>query len=457
MLKLAQTTAAICSLSWLAFCPPVHGEDKTSTQRTTFTLEQAVDFALANNPDIQIMHQRIGQSEAKLGEALASFYPDVKVRMLYERTTNPAIAFSMIISQRRLNLNQTSNAFNHPGAIQNFRPEVTATYSLFRGGQDYQAKKAAELGIETAELQASATRNQLIEAVTSSFYGLLAGKEAHNVALRSIDSVQSQLKQTETRFKTGAALKSDVLSLKVQLAEAQDMEIQTANAIELARSGLKTLLGMDNEATFRIAGGASAFKLPTSYPDFKALLDQALAQRPEIAKARKQVEIAQRLLSAAKGAYLPSANAYVSYGYNSPNFTFSSNQSNVTAGVRLEMDIFNGFKTSKKIKKAERKLAEAERTENKVKLSVQNEVKSAHLYLGEAMARVNVTRASIAAAEESLRLVSRQRKAGVVTVTRYIETEVARDQALARDISARYDALRADAELKKSVGTWRME
>ena len=121
------------------------------------------------------------------------------------------------------------------------------------------------------------------------------------------------------------------------------------------------------------------------------------------------------------------------------------------------MDIFNGFSTSEGVKKAQRKLAEARTKQTQVKLSIENEVKMAHLKLRESLARVNVTRASIAAAEEALRLVNQQRKAGVVTVTRYIETEVARDKAHARDIAARFDALRAEAELKKALGTWKVE
>ena len=63
-----------------------------------------------------------------------------------------------------------------------------------------------------------------------------------------------------------------------------------------------------------------------------------------------------------------------------------------------------------------------------------------------------MTSSSVKAAEEALRLVNEQRKAGVVTVTRYIEAEVARDKSYARNIAARFDALRAEAELNQAIG-----
>ncbi len=454
MFNFSKLTAGICCN--LLFSSIVVAEVSAVAPQNAYTLEQAVNFALANNPDLQIMHERIGQAEAQLGEAMAGFYPQVQVRMSYEHTDNPARAFSMIIAQRRLNLDGSTD-FNHPGGVDNYRPEVVASYSLYRGGQDYQAGKAAELGVETAELQESATRNQLIQTVTSAFYGLLAAKEAHKVAVSSITAVESELKQSRKRYKAGTVLKSDVLSLEVQLAEALDRELQTANAIELTRSSLKTLLGMDANHSFTIADGADQFQLPESYASYDILLEQALAKRPEIATAQKQLEIAERQLSAAKGAHLPRADAYVIYGSDSKNFGFSANRDNVTAGVTVEMELFSGFSTSERIKKAERELAEARKRQTQVKLAVENELKSAYLKLREALARVEVTQASIAAAEEALRLIKRQRKAGVVTVTRYIETEVARDKAYARDIAARFDALRAEAELKKALGTRRAE
>jgi outer membrane protein len=85
-------------------------------------------------------------------------------------------------------------------------------------------------------------------------------------------------------------------------------------------------------------------------------------------------------------------------------------------------------------------------------LQIENAVKSAQLRLQEALNRADVAAVSVQAAEEALRLVNEQRQAGVVTVTRYIEAEVARDKAHTRQISARFDALRAEAELKQATG-----
>jgi len=425
----------------------------SATENHNYNLQQAIDYAIIHNPNLQIMQDRIGQAEAQLGIALSSFYPSIKTSLSYEHSDRPAQAFMMTINQRRLDFSGTTD-FNNPGGADNYRPEVSASYSLFRGGQDYYQSKAAELGVQAATLEKSATRNRLIQVISSTFYAYLASVEADKVATRSVEAVKNELRQSKIRHEAGSVLRSDVLSLEVQLAEAQDSKIKTANAIEIAKAGLKNLLGLSAREPFNI-DSSDHWNLPQDNSSFDDLLNLAMAQRPETQAANKRIAIAQHQLSAARGAYLPTADAYLAYGSDSKNLDFSTNRDNVTAGVMVEMDIFSGFSDREKIKKAQHQLAIAKKTAKHVQLDIENAVKTAHLKLSEALARVKVTSSSVIAAEEALRLVNEQRKAGMVTVTRYIEAEVARDKSHARNISARFDALRAEAELNQAIGNWK--
>jgi outer membrane protein TolC len=421
----------------------------------SFTLDQAIDYALANNPDLQIASERIGQAEAQLGVALSAFYPQVTARVGYDHSNNPAQVFSMIVSQRDFDANSSINNINNPGYRQNFRPEIIGKLSLFRGGQDYQNSKAAELGIDAAEFERSTVRNALIEAVTATYYAYLAAQEAQKVAQDSISAIASELNQTKLQYEAGTVLKSDVLSLEVQLAEAQDAEIRAANGIEIAKTSIANLLGLSSFQAFTVASSSPLLPKPKLPASFNDLLDQAMAQRPEVKAAVNQVEISLRKLKSEQGAYLPKADAYVSYGQNSQSPGFSSDKDNVTAGVTVEMDLFSGFNTQQRVNAAERKAAEARETERKTKLAIEQEVKIAFLKLKEALARMHVTEASVLAADEALRLVNEERRAEIVTVTRYIESEVARNKAQSNTIAAHYDALSAEAALKKAIGDWK--
>ena len=432
-----------------------HSVDKTDKSAgQSFTLDQAIDYALNNNPDLQIATERIGQAEAQLGVALSAFYPQITAKVGYDHSNNPAQVFSMIVAQRDFGANSI-NTINNPGYRQNFRPEIIGKLSLFRGGQDYQNSKAAELGISAAEFERSSVRNALIEAVTASYYAYLAAQEAHKVAQDAILAIAGELKLTTLRYEAGTVLKSDVLSLEVKSAEAQDAQIRAANGIELAKTSIATLLGLSAEQAFTVASVSSKLPDPKLVSSFNDALELAMTQRPEVKAAANQVEISQLQVKSRQGAYLPKADAYVSYGQNSQSPGFSASKDNVTAGISVEMDLFSGLETKNRVSAAERKAAEAREMERKTKLAIEQEVKIAFLKLQEALARMRVTEASVASADEALRLVHEQRRAETVTVTRYIEAEVARNKAHSDTIAARYDALSAEAALKKAVGDWK--
>jgi outer membrane protein len=192
--------------------------------------------------------------------------------------------------------------------------------------------------------------------------------------------------------------------------------------------------------------------LPASLEGLQA---QALGDRPEMRIARSQLETRQLELKIAQGEHLPRVDAYVNYGLNERSPEFSSAHDNVTSGVSVEMDLFAGLGTQARIRKAERRLAEARAHLRKIRLQIAQDVKSAYLDLQEALQRTEVTQAAVAAAAEALRLVTLQYRAGTATVTRFLESEVANDQAQTQWLAARYDSLRAEAALQRALGAWR--
>jgi outer membrane protein TolC len=444
-------TGSVCLAESKIINPSNTVAEKSSV--SVYSLDKAINYALDNNPDLQIASERIAQAEARLGEAWSAFYPQISARVGYQVSNNPAQVFGMMVAQREFNTAAITN-INHPGFRENFRPEINGSISLYRGGQDYANTKIANLSVEAADLEHSTLRNALVQAVSASYYSYFAAQEAEKVAQNSISAIDSQLDQTRKRFNAGTVLRSDVLSLEAKLAEAQEAQIKAANGVELAKSSLSVLLGLPVSQDFTVAPAANLY-ISTQTKSFKELLSQALAQRPEIQAAAKQIEIAEQQVQSEKGGYLPKVDAFVSYGQDNQNPGYSFAKDNVTAGVQVEVDLFSGFRTKQRVSAAERKLAEVQEQDRKTRLNIEQEVHAAHLKLNEALARLKVTEAAVKSAEEALRLVSIQRQAEVVTVTRYIEAQSAANQAHSNAVAAHYDALTAQAALKKALGEWK--
>lgn len=415
------------------------------------TLQQAIDLAFERNPSLQAAAARYEQALAKVDEAAAAFYPRVSARVAYNYTDNPAEAFFYIVSQRRFN-DQLN--INQPGWVENFRPEVVGTWSLFRGGQDFYRRKAAELGVEQADLERSALHNHLAAAVTSAYYAMAIAPRQVEVAQRSIEAVDSELGQARARHADGTGLRSDVLSLEVRRSEAREAEVKAVNAIELARSGLLTLLGGEEPGSIGVDDRGLT---PPDWvsQDLPKILEEARSQRPELQASDRLVELRRHELEAERGALLPRVNAYVAYGQNSRSPGFSTARENTSLGISAEIDLFAGGAINSKISQAERRVTEAEAERERNRLEIEDEVRKAHTSLKEAIERMRVAESGLSAAQEALRLVHEQFRGGAATVSRYLDAEADRAGAETRVIAARYQAYVAEANLKKASGFWR--
>lgn len=414
------------------------------------TVEEAVGTALRENPDARAAAERIGEAEARLGEATSAFYPRVDGRIGFARTDNPAQAFAMILNQRKFNFDLN---FNDPGPTQNVRPEILGAFPIFRGGQDYLRRQAAELGVEAAKLERLAVRNALTEAVISAFYALVAAPQLADAAGASVRAVDAALDHARTGFDAGTVLKSDVLSLETRLAAAREEQLRATNAVELARTGLRTLLGLPAGQTVEIAPTAGAIA-PTLPATADEAVTRAAADRPELGAAASQVAMREREVKAERAAYLPTIDIVGGYANDSSNFQLTHQNDSWLVGATAEINVFSGFRTREKVRAAEAQLGQAREIERRTRLEVEREAQNAFLSYGEARERDAVSQAGVASAEAALRLVEDQYRAGTVTVTRYLEAEAARSQAQSRAIAARYDVRRAEAALQKAIGAW---
>ena len=414
-------------------------------------LDQLLELAFERNPDLQAAKERIGQAEAQVAEATAAFYPRLTGAVGYSYTNNPALAFSAIVSQRRY---EPTMNINQPGFVENFRPELIGSMSLFRGGQDYYRKKAAELGVEAAELERSAMHNRLAASVTAAYYAVLAAPKQVEAARHSLEAVESELKNARILHNEGALLKSDVLSLEVRRSQAKETELKTLNSVELTRSGLRTLLGLDTSETLEIRESTDK-PIPAQQDNLSGLITQALVQRPEMQAAARQVEIREKELRAEQGGHLPRVNAYASYGINNRSPSFNFNNDNLTMGVNAEIDLFAGGATVARVTGAERKVAEAQAIRERTRLDIEDDVRKAQANWVEAEQRKEVAEAAKHSATEALRLVREQYRAGAATVTRYLEAEADQAQSEIHEVSVRYDALVARAFLQQAIGSWK--
>jgi len=417
--------------------------------KTPVSLDQAIALALQDHPDIEMALARIRQAHAMIDEATASFWPVISAYGEYLQGDAPSSYLFKTIDQRELPSNVN---FNDPGWFKNYEVGLQARINLFNGGRDLLHRRMAETGLQIHELDRRSIENALVESVIHAYFQALAAQDYVEIAKQSVETVEEQRRVVEVRYRAGGALRSDLLSLEVRLAQAREELVRGKNNYDLTIAALAILLSLDPDAALRLRGGETVVR---DFPkDYASGLTQALANRPELKKVRHQVVQSYMALDMARAGYLPKLDAYAKYYMADASADFDTGRDNWVAGVILNWDFFTGLSTRADVNKARGVLEEMLALDRKTTQTIQLDLKSAYLRLSEAEARLDVTRASVAQAEESLSLVRKEYEGGSATITRYLEVELALNRARILAKAAYYDKERALASVGRGVGYW---
>lgn len=413
------------------------------------TLTRTVKIALQNNPDMDTAVSRIQQSEAMLDEAWSAFWPVISVYGEYMQGNAPSAYLFKTIDQRKFAM---GTDFNNPGWFENYEVGIQARLNLFNGGRDYLRKRMADTGLEISHLDRDSVENGLVTSVIHAYYSVLAALKYIEIAESSVQTVQHELDLVKVRYRAGGALKSDVLSLNVALAQSKEDLIRAQNNECLSVSSLAHLMGLDPDTPIVLAEDSEVpLKVPGVYED---ALMTALARRPELQKTRLQLVQSRMNLDMARSEFLPRLDAQARTYFDDPGFSFDWDRKNWTAGIILNWDLFTGFRRTSQVDKARAVLEEMLASDRKATLAIQLEVKSAYLKHAEAKARWQVAEASVAQSEESLRLVEKQYAGGSATITRYLEAELAWNRTRLRACTAFYDRQKSAAAIGRAIGYW---
>jgi outer membrane protein TolC len=228
------------------------------------TLAECISLALAANPDIGAAVARIRQSEAILDEARAPFLPALAFNTEILGGDSPSLYLFKAIDSRTLD---PGTNFNYPGTFGSIETGLNLRYNLYNGGRDRLRRWMAQTGRDLRQLGLQEVRNSLVASVIHAFYDIQAQGEIISTAELSVRTVRAQYEETRAKMELGSALRSDVLSLKVRLAEAQERVIRASNARQLSTAALANLLGEDADAQIELHPEAEEVWLPDALPE----------------------------------------------------------------------------------------------------------------------------------------------------------------------------------------------
>ncbi|VVS92118.1 TolC family protein [Desulfoluna spongiiphila] len=414
----------------------------------SLTLPGAVATALVNNPDLQSADETVSLARSRIEKARAAFWPTLGLYAEAMRADAPSAYLFKTIDQR---LYEPGTDFNDPGILTNIEGGLEVQMPLYNGGRNHLAMASARSGLDATLARQASTRQQLTAEVIDTWYDILSSRQFILIAQESVKTVTAQLEVMTVRYKGGSALKSDLLSLRVRLAEAEEHLLASRNRLELTRAALFILLGQEPDAPDDLSQEPPFGNWEP--PPYARGLKQALERRCEIQGALALEDQAQAGTTAAQSGHRPVVNLAGRLYANDDGFDHSADRANWSIALRMDLPLFSGFSVEADTRSARARERQARTIRQKAVLTVRLDVKNAYLRYEEAVKRLQVARKAVIMGEETLSLVRKQYEGGSATITRYLEAELARNRARIRQTAAYYDKKKALAAIARATAT----
>jgi outer membrane protein TolC len=307
--------------------------------------------------------------------------------------------------------------------------------------------KALALGLEGTRQDQEKTRQEVVDQVRRAYYSVVETQSA-------LDSLQASLPYYEESNRLAlenrgkeTILESDLLNAGAQLLKTQNAISDATDRMASVSEKLNDLMGRDIHTQFRVAAIDNA-DADLATPE--AMEARALQDRPDVKKAKLQVQQADYDARAKKAEYIPELSLAFSY-YGTANLGIVP--SNIgTVGLSLKWEPWDwGRKhqeyAAKRVKEEQAKVG-VSATERGVQLEVRNACRQ----LENTRRQLILSNATERAARQKLKEVQEQVKRQAALSRDLFQTQSELASADSQQQQALASFWKARADLRTAIG-----
>ena len=413
-------------------------------------MQQAVENALAKHPAIEAGASGLKAADAKVAEARGAALPRVSYNESWQRSNNQVFVFGSLLTQQQFTpANFDINALNNPPFLNNFQSQIVVDQTLYDFGIRKSQVETAQLGRDVTVEGNRRTEMDVIGSVLRAYYTAVVAQEQVRVAAEALRSAEADLKRAQTRRGSGITTDADVLSMRVHVAAMREQQIRASSGLELARAQLNQAMGLPLDTRFNLS---TALKPAEMKGLEEAQLEKdAVAERPEVKAAQLAMKMGEEQRKAARAAMLP--DFYLRAGFEADRQRFiDRGGANWLVAAGLRWTLFNGFSDRARVEQARQETAQRSAQARLAESYVRLDARRAWLDYESAAERIEVSKASAAMAEESLRIIRNRYESGLTEVTELLRGETALLEARTRELEAVRDQVLAAVSLESARG-----
>ena len=405
------------------------------TAGETIGIDEAVAIALKWNPSIRAAEGVTRAAGSLIGQAKSNYYPQVSLQAAQQEYS---------LSNHNISTPGQSGRLSLSG----FTSTATVSQNIWDFGRTADTVKVQKYNFHSSEEDLQTVREGIVLQVKQAYYALLGAQRNLSVAGMVVDQFQQHLNQAEAFHQAGTKPKYDVTQAQVNLSNAKLSRIVAKNAVDVARAGLNTIMGVPNAPAYNVVDVLSFQKYEITFP---GALAQAYVNRPDLKSLLFRENSARESINLARTGYYPALSGSASYGYTGDRLPFDSYW---TAGISMNFPLFSGFLTKYQLIQARENLDVASSDEQALRQSIYLEVQTDYLNLEAAGERVSAAQLTAAQAKENLDIANGMYKYGVGSPLDVTDALTAFSSAETAYTSALYDYKTAQASLEKAMGLY---
>jgi len=306
----------------------------------------------------------------------------------------------------------TSSGSFGSGVSESYEAGLSASWEADIWGRLRRNLEANRASMQASAADLAAVRLSLQAELVQTYLQLRVIDEHQRLLDQTVAAYARSLRLTENQYRAGIVPKSDVAQAQTQLKSTQAQAIDLRWQRAQMEHAIAVLIGVaPSELDIAVREDIPGLPgVPLAVPS------QLLERRPDIAAAERQVMAANANIGVAEAAWYPDLTLSASGGYRNSSFSdlFSVPNRFWSLGPQLALTLLDFGSRRAELERAEASYDQTVATYRQTVLDSFREVEDYLVQLRVLEEEAVVQREALEAAQESLRLIENQYRAGTV-------------------------------------------
>ena len=412
-----------------------------SVSADSWTLQRCLDYAAENN--ITLQKNRLSELDAaeQLKMSQAALFPSLSFSMSQGLGYRPFQEATVIVQNGMAT--STNNKVTENGSYG-----LNANWTVWNGGINQKNIQAQKVQSELTSVQTEQTLKGIQEQIAQLYVQILYTIEAKHVNEQLAATAQQQLERGQERYKVGDLAKADVAQLESQVAQTQYDVVNAQTQIDGYKRQLKSLLQLDINTPFDVAGEEMAdAQALQPIPDKAEVYAQALKTRPEMRAAQLQADAANLQLDIARRGYLPSISINAGVGdshYSASNDSYGEQLKrnlNGSVGLGVSVPILDNRRNKTNVERAKINKTTAALDLLDKQTTLGSTIENIWLQATSAQQRFISADAAVKSQETNYELINEQFKAGLKNIVDLLQARDNLLQAQQNKLQSKYTTI----------------